>query len=393
MKSKYLFLLLLFCAFFACDKGGNAVNPGNGNDTTTEQHPAKKEINIEQALFINPVNVRSHTSDTRIMDTLIQYLDHTPEGAEVYLNIYLFSYEPVLKAVKSAYFRGVNMHVMIDHSRSSSIDENTKTIQQLQAMFNNGSSELVVVESDASSSAIDHHKHALFSEIDLPQGVAKNVVFSTSHNFVYGATLKVQDAVIMTNEKLYDAFLNNWKAMKKRARSGMKAFTYTVVDLDSIQVFFFPRRIKGDWDGDDTVLDILEKISDFSTAVVRVGMSDWTDGRMDVTKKLTELEEKGATVEVIAKDKADQEVLEELQRLKEAGGYVKILDMDPENIHSKFMMIKGVWNGKQQKIIMCGTHNLTANALKYNNEVIVMLKNSALFDDYWNYFDALKKAL
>ncbi len=399
MKLRYLLLGLLLFAFIACNKDGGKVNPGDGHvnpiDTTEQQDVEKKEINIEQALFINPVNVRTHTSDTRIMDTLIQYLDHTPEGADVYLNIYLFSYEPVLKAVKRAYFRGVKMHVMIDNGRSASIDENETTIEQLEIMFSNSSSELVVVESDTDPSltAIDHHKHVLFSEIDLPQGIAKNVVFSTSHNFIYSATMKVQDAVIMTNKKLYDAFLDNWNAMKARAQSGMKDFTYTVVDLDSIKVFFFPRRKDGDWDGDDTVLDILNKISDFSSAVVRVGMSDWTDGRMEVTEKLTELEEQGAAVEVIAKNKADQAVLDELQRLQDAGGYVKVLDMDPENIHSKFIMIKGVLDGKQQKIIMCGSHNLTAYALKYNNEVILMLKNSALFDDYWNYFDALKETL
>lgn len=183
MKLRYLLIALLFITFFACSKDGKEVNPGagNGTDTTERQEPVnKQEISIEEALFINPVKVRTKTSDTRIMDTLIQYLDHTPKGAVVHVNIYLFDYEPLLKAVKKAYLRGVEMDVMIDRSRSSSIKTNKQTIPQLNAMFD-APSKLVIVESDVTSSSIDHHKHVLFSEVDLPQGIAKNVVFSTSH--------------------------------------------------------------------------------------------------------------------------------------------------------------------------------------------------------------------
>lgn len=392
MKIRYLLYSFLFILLASCGKQEKETPiPGNGTDTTAagEQKP---EIQIEEALFLNPVKVRARISDTRIMDTLIHFLDCTPKGASVHINIYLFSYEPLLKAVKKAYQRGVVMNVMIDNSRSESIEANKETIPQLQSLFESPS-QLVVVKSDVTSSSIDHHKHALFSEIDLPQGTAKNVVFSTSHNFVKEATVKVQDAVVMSNKELYDAFMNNWKDMASRAQSGMRNFTYKVFDLDSIKLFFFPRRIDGQWDGGDNILEALNKLSNYTLDTVRVGMSDWTTGRLDIARKLTDLEKEGVTVEVIAKDKADGEVLEELDALKKAGGYVKILQTSKENIHSKFMLIKGEWDGKNQRIIFCGTHNYTANALKYNNELLMVLKNSLLFKEYNNYFVELKKTL
>ena len=121
-------------------------------------------------------------------------------------------------------------------------------------------------------------------------------------------------------------------------------------------------------------------------------MSDWVDSRVRTAEKLVELQEKGVKVEVVAKNKADAKVLLELEKLKAAGGKVTILDMDGKghNIHSKFILIEGVWRGKKQSVLINGTHNFTTNALQNNNEVILMFKNDPLFGEYQNYFNKLQ---
>lgn len=389
MKSRFLFLPLLIFFFVACGKDTVSTGGGGGRDTTVLPKP-KNEIQLSQSILLDPVKINNKQSDNKIMDSIIHYLKYTPKGAEVHVSVFLFSYDPLIKAMKEAYARGVNIHLTIDDGREESIKENKETLLQLMATFKSPS-RVVTVISDASATSINHNKYVLFSEIHLPNGIVKNVVFSTSHNFILAGTKKIQDAIVLSNKKLYDAFLDNWKQIASRAKSGMKNFTYREVDIDSIRAYFFPRRKNGAWDGRDTHLEIFDKISDYSTANIRVVMSDWS--RVEVAEKLTELQKKGVKVEVIAKDKSGQDVLDELERLRVAGGYVKVIKMSEKNNHSKITLVKGTWEGKKQNLLFTGSHNYTYNALKNNNEVLLMLKNARLFNDYDVYFDELKRVL
>ena len=389
MKPGFLFLTILFFIFVACGKDNISAGSGNVRDTTFLPIP-KNEIRLSQAILLDPVKINNKQSDTKIMDTLIHYLKYTPKGAQVHVSVFLFSYDPLLIALKEAYSRGVNIYLAIDNGREESEKENKETILQLMSAFKSPS-RVVTVESDASSTAINHNKFVLFSEIYLPNGKAHDVVFSSSHNFILAGTKKIQDAVLLSDEKLYAAFLNNWNEVVSRAKSGMKNFNYKEVDLDSVKAYFFPRRKNGAWDGADTYLEIFDKINDYSTANVRVVMSDWS--RLEVAEKLTELQKKGVSVEVITKDKADEAVLNELGRLKAAGGYVKIIKMSEKNSHSKITLIKGNWEGKPQKLVFTGSHNYTYNALKNNNEVLLKIRNESFFKTYNDYFEELKRIL
>lgn len=258
---------------------------------------------------------------------------------------------------------------------------------------------MVTVNNDNYTDAINHEKYALFSEVDMPDGIAKNVVFATSHNFIPSATKKVNDAVIMTNKGLYDAFLDNWEHVKSLAKHGMINFTYEKDPIgDSITAFFFPRRENGKWDGKDNImeqLDLLDKDS-YSQDTVNVFMAFWSGDRIRIADKLLDLQQKGVTVQVITRS-IDQgvsaDVISRLKDIHNAGGYVKILDINKENDHSKCMLIKGVIDGKAQRIILTGSHNYTDGALEYNNEFLLMLKNSMLFPAYWNYYKTLQTTL
>src|SRR5690606_29270073 len=143
---------------------------------------------------------------------------------------------------------------------------------------------------------------------------------------------------------------------------------------DSITACFFPRRENGVWDGKDNIVDALSKLSDYSKDTISVFMAFWD--RLGIAQKLTELQKAGATVQVITREDGGQgvssAVMAELHKLKDAGGYVKILDINKENDHSKCMLIKGVFDGKQQEIILTGSHNYTKGALEYNSEFLLM---------------------
>jgi len=100
-------------------------------------------------------------------------------------------------------------------------------------------------------------------------------------------------------------------------------------------------------------------------------------------------------VQVITRNNGDvsNAVKAQLKKIHDLGGYVKNLDISKQNLHSKCMLIKGTIDGTYQELILTGSHNYTNPALKNNNEFLLILKNSVLFDKYWNYFKNMQSTL
>mgnify|MGYP003945785165 CR=1 FL=1 len=374
------FLLLLIFMIAGCGK---------------ESQEEKVSITLNKVLFTDPEKVKLRVENSpEILDQLIAYFDAATKGSTIYVSIYLFDYPPIISAIIRTHLRGVNIHVLIDRSREESIATNVDAIQRLQPILIENSS-LTIVNSDVSSGtsgSINHHKFVLFSALDIKnEGLAKNVVFATSSNWTAADMKKIQDAVIISDEAYFNAFLGNWNTIKKYATSGMKNFNYQVFQSadKNLQAYFLPRLTNGSFDGGDNILEILDKISDFSNATVQIGMSDWVDSRIATVKKLIDLLDKGVKVEVIAKSSAGALVQKDLELLRSKGAYVKILVL-PINIHTKFMLIKGRFDGENSEVIVTGTHNFTTNALRSNNEVILLMKNNPMFKDYQVYYQKLK---
>ncbi len=394
IRFNYAIIVFLLLTTLGCGKNGGASVGQEENNKDSLQ-----PLYIEKALMTKPILVKNKTSDRVILRQLKIYLDHAPKGSVVHISIYLFSDSQVRYALADAYDRGVEIHLLIDSGRvDASVEENVKSFNLFRHILKSPS-EMITVNNDNTEGAINHEKYALFSKVVMPNGTAKNLVLATSHNFISSAAKKVNDAVIMTNKGLYDAFLYNWKQVKTRAKHGMTDFTYEIKNIgDSITVFFFPRRENGQWDQKDNIieqLDLLDKDA-YSKDTVNVFMAFWSGDRVRIAEKLVNLQNKGVTVQVITRS-VDQgvsnAVMVKLKELHDAGGYVKILDIRKENDHSKCMLIKGVIKGKVQRVILTGSHNYTDGALEYNNEFLLKLKNSALFKTYWNYFKELQSTL
>lgn len=395
-RFKHVCLIFLVLAALGCSKNDHdGSNSASGNNNANSEKP----LHIEKALMTRPILVKNHQSDRIILRQLKIYLDHAPKGSIVHISIYLFSDSQVRLSLADAYDRGVEIHLLIDSGRvDASVKTNVKSFDLFSHLLKSPS-EMITVNNDNTEGAINHEKYALFSEVHMPDGIAKNVVFATSHNFIPSAAKKVNDAIIMTNKGLYDAFLYNWKQVKSKAKQGMTDFAYDVKNVgDSITVFFFPRRKNGKWDGKDNIIEQLTLLDDdsYSKDTVNVFMAFWSGARVRIAEKLVDLQKKGVTVQVITRS-VDQgvssSVMDVLKELHDAGGYVKILDIRKENDHSKCMLLKGVVNGKTQRLILTGSHNYTDGALAYNNEFLLKLKNSVLFKTYWRYFKDLQSTL
>ena len=360
---------------------------------------AQVNLSFPEVLFTDVNTIARGNSSTKIMNRLIALVDNTPAGQSVYLSIYMINYQPLMDALKNAETRGVDLHLIVDMSRSDPQVTNATSLPWLQSNLTN--SEIVVTTSDISANSINHHKHALFSGVSTTTGLATNVTFQTSHNFTTSDMGKIQDALIFNDADIYNAFLSNWNIMKQNASSGMKAnFNYTTHNLGAnTKLTFFPRITSGVYDGEDDIVENLNAITDVANAKIRIAMSDWSDSRPAIVDKLIQLRNQGATIEVFVKDAAGTQTKTKLRQLATLGATVRIFNLEGGgdakfNIHAKMMLLEGNWNGiTNAKVILTGSHNYTDGALKTNNEVLVTLVNSTVYPQYIAYFDELKSVI
>ena len=389
-KIVYCFVGLFFI-IASCKK-----NPDDSANKLAQVIPLQSPV--PDAFFTDLSKVGNGLASPVIMDRLIAMLDAAPQGSSVSLCIFEFDHAGVIDALKRASDRGVILGLMIDMSREETIAQNPPTISKLRS-FINSSSEVVVIKSDAGTSSINHNKFVLFSQLETKSGKVENVIFQTSHNFTVDDTKKIQDVVILSQKGLYDAYLAYWNDMKAKAENGMKDYYYKEYDnpVTGLTACFFPKRRDGATYGADIIIEILDAITEPTTALIRIGMSDWVASRINIVQKLDELLAQGATIEVIVKSKADQEILDGLENLRIKGAYVKIYNLTYSNqvkinIHSKFMLIRGEWKGEQCDLLVTGSHNFTTNALRYNNEALLILKNhNDFFSTYMKVYDDMKK--
>ncbi|MER2996537.1 phospholipase D-like domain-containing protein [Pontibacter populi] len=382
------FIVALLFVFVGCssDKTEPApIKPETGKVTPVS-------ATFPAAVFTDVSLVQQNKASLTILNQLIALINATPKDATLHLSIFLFDYPELIQAIKTANDRGVKLHVAMDMGREESLEVNPLTFHELKRVLEAKGNVIVPVYNDASSIAINHNKFVIFSDLETTAGKVQNVVFQTSHNFTLADARKFQDAVMLADAGLYGAFKTYWTDMQAKAASGMKNYNYTEYTdaAKGINGYFMPKRRNGTAYGDDTIIEFLNSIQDPASATIKIGMSDWTNSRLNIVEKLAELQAQGATIEVVVKNKIDDNIMTGLRQLQQKGAYLKVYDISKANIHSKFILIEGNWLGKNAKVLITGSHNFTNNALRNNNEVMVLLKDHALFANYTTYFENLK---
>lgn len=389
MLQKYavFFLLLLFVG---CTDGENPVQFDPDQPEAVPVEPV--DITLPEALFTDAVIVADGKQSKVILNRLVELIDAVPEDGSIYVSIYLFEYEPLLQALERAHTRNVSLHVMMDRSDRS---DNTATANKLDEL--DGSVEIVWIYNNASGIAINHNKFVLLPEVSTSEGTLENVIFQTSQNFKESGNRKIQDGVILSDADLYDAYLDYWQDMKSLANDQMADFEYREYeDPDTgVKAYFYPKRRDGlPYEG-DTIIELLNGIDDPSSATVKIGMSAWSDSRGEILSTLENLISEGLNLEVVTKSSIGDETYDRLVSLADSGATIRIYNMSKSgpqkvNIHSKFMMIDGTWNGEQTQLLLTGSQNFTMNALYNNNEVSLLFRDHEFYTDYETYFEELK---
>ncbi|WP_068471570.1 phospholipase D-like domain-containing protein [Saccharicrinis aurantiacus] len=336
-----------------------------------------------QFIFNDAQTILEGKGDRVIFNSFMQLLNQTPVGADVYISIYMFDDVELAHAINNAKHRGVNVHIQVDQSRESSLECNQEVISILNKEFSD-----FTVLNNATKSSINHNKFALFSEISKDGHNYQNIVFQTSSNFMDESTYKFQDAQVFQSEILYGAYRDYFKKINAFSKSGsMLDFEYyTATDSAlNLSVQFYPKRSKGKNHKGDCLIDIMDQIDLDNEGELLVNMSAWTGTRKSIFSKLKEIAASDIELTVITKSSNSKVVLEQLALVEQAGANVIILDYygtPKQNTHMKVLTFKGAINNKPACFVVSGTHNITNNALRYNNETLLYFTDAKVYDIY-----------
>ncbi|WP_165499075.1 phosphatidylserine/phosphatidylglycerophosphate/cardiolipin synthase family protein [Gramella sp. KN1008] len=396
MLRNFIYLFLFFIS--SCSGDTETVKPDINQEPQKEVNEVQAlktdNARLPEVLFNDIQKIKEGSTSTIISDKIVSYINATPENASIYVSIYLFDHSPIIEALIDASEREVKLFIMTDESDRSS---NLATLSKFKSL--EGEIEVVGITNDASSIAINHNKFILLSEVEV-EGTEniENIIFQTSQNFHSKGQKKLQDAIIISNPGLYDAYVENWNTMKTFANSGMENYEYTeYINTEAeVKVSFYPKRKNGQTYGEDSVIEILDQITDPAGTTIKIAMSDWSDSRSYIIDHLLILLEAGADIQIITKSGKGPEVMQGLKKLQDHGAFVKVFNLDNTgpaqiNIHTKIMLIDGILDGMRTKFVMTGTQNFTLNALWNNNETSLFLMNEDLIEEYESFLNELKE--
>lgn len=337
-----------------------------------------------------------------IHDKMVENVSKAVPGSTIRGSFYYLDHEPLAIELLRASARGVDVQLVMDGNTKT---EKSKSRPMMDLLLN-GNQQLAALKCSADKCikfcqgllkgiskaggschglAVNHNKFLLLSK--LSDG-SENVVMQTSANMTSGQMKMYQDLIIAKDENLYKSFSNYW--LDLNGEKVPKAAKINTAGGD-LQVQFFPQLF-----GKDPVVKLLEGIScHLPNSKIRIAQSVFTRG--NVAERLRDLEKQGCDLKVIVRTDEKQsspgkEILKEL-----SAESLIILPFDREagedgvtnSIHAKIILIDAALKGQNErlKLVLTGSHNLDLFSLRANDEVLLYIKDSKIFDQYesfWN---------
>lgn len=352
-------------------------------------------MNFPEVRFTQKEFFSAYLESNAITSRVISLIDATATGAEIYISMYQLNQTAVLEALKRADSRGVNLRILLDMSRVESQRVNPAAFNYLRSAALKNTL-LWDTNNDITAAALNENKFILFSEVETTTGTKQHIVVQTSQNLTDADSRYVQDAVILADDELYTAYLTYWNELKTRAVSGMTGYNYSssVLDGGKTEAYFFPYRNNGVAISGDISVDILNRISNPSTAEIRIAMAWWDNSRIAILNKLVQLATQGAKVELVLKSNLSA-TLSLFEALEAKGATIRMMNVSDNNrmltnMESRFTLIKGTFDGvSNAKVVVTGGLSFTGNSLQNSNSAELLLKNDEIYDQYESLFSDL----
>lgn len=244
-----------------------------------------------------------------------------------------------------------------------------------------------------------HNKFFLFSTM----GSKKNVVFMSTSNVDDESSTAWQAAYGVAAPTLYAGFKSYFEDL---ANQRVNSNYYRTTTDGIYKAYFFPRKTSTSSSSDpttDTIVGILNnvKCSGNATGVtstkytnatmIRIAM--WGFTRVEVAKKIRALAGEGCRFDLVLNDAPEEFPTAVRDQLHHANINVDNAYAVPAGfsgptwMHAKYLLIDGNYLGAgDTKLAFMGSHNLTINALRYNDEYWLKIASATVHDQFVSNF-------
>lgn len=337
-----------------------------------------------QPRFSAVFSVRNAASSpsTIVEDTLVTLIRQAVPGSRIRIAVFNFSRNNVSAELVAAARRGVDVRIVLDGGTPT--DPGTE-VPALRTGL--GAANVTVCTAPGTScigTGIMHHKTFLFSQ--LSDG-SRNVVVQASHNLTTTQLSMHNNAVIIRgDDALFAGYESVWEDLRRDIENPNY---YRIIDgTYATRAYFFPRS------SGDTTVSILDNASCDATSRIRVAMAFFTDARIEVAQALARRARAGCSVSVVIGNGEIPAGTNVLSTLRAAGVVVTLYPTRTNGwgLHSKYLLIDAPYTGARRQLVFTGSHNWTGPALTSNDESLLKLEDTTLFNTYLNDWNHVRNA-
>ena len=345
--------------------------------------------------------VFNDTAQWAISKNVAALIRAAPRGSTIRIAQYRIddSDPNVLPALRYAVNHGVHVKIVLDLSDRNPNplgNAGLASLRNLIAGKQGGSwansskpSFIILCANGCMGTQYNHNKFYLFSTMGSHKKV---VVQSTANVAGDNATAWNASIGIAGRSTLYAGYKSYFAALV----SGKTNLNYyrTVTD-GPYKAYFFPRK-SSTGDSDDTSTDTIWRILDEQVSCkgnTTVGTSTnhrtiirlavWGFTREKVAQKLRQLADQDCWVDVAINNSED--VSAEVRRLLANHPRINVDNAQSNGrwMHAKYLLVEGNYGGvKNSKVAFVGSHNLTINALRYNDETWLKIASASVHDKF-----------
>lgn len=391
---------------------GSAQSATAGEAPAAEEMPAAQPVEAAASavpalgpLFNDPTSA-DPAAQNAIKNRVREFIAAADAGSTIRMAMYHLWDDTVAQDLANAHSaRGVNVQVVLDETTVSAPEGNPASYNTLRTALGTDvakSSYVTLCAAGRSclgstASGINHNKFLLFSSVG--GGAATQVVLQTTSNLTPSNYARYWNSAVALagNSTLYSAYTSYFAELARQDRAD---WTYTYAGAGDHKVYFFPRA--GTTDDTDTVVNTLDNVGCTWTdaagthrTAVRVAMLKIT--RQAVADKLRALAAAGCTVDIVYSetDTGTWNALHGQTRLT-TRCYQHDHDTDsgtPRRIvHSKNLMIDGMYAGAREKLVFTGSHNWSGPALRDNDEAMLRITTPSVYDAFLTNFGQTRGA-
>ena len=341
------------------------------------------------------------TRDRTIEDEIVSLVNGAPSGSYIRGAMFSWTSPVVAVALARAAERKVIVRLAVDRegadgSNQASGNEAISTLKAagLDDITWCGSSAASVSGSSGCignfANSINHNKFFTFST----SGSFKRVVLQTSQNLTFSQNNLFNNAVIIHEDyDLYDHFVRYFNELRAETKNNdfyASADGYYKSPNTDVTVYHSPRATG------DTVENVLSYVTQFeSGCTVEIAEASFTDTRLAVANELLRIANLGCKIRIVHSGMGEgvHDILAGSPNIT----MKKYYDAESSNIddrvveiHSKYLVVKGNYNGSAGRtIVFTGSHNLTGPSLVNHDETFMKVEHPTVSANFRSNFATL----